>query len=476
MLDTITSPYDGSTVGQLDKLDHAGADAAIATAVAAFGAYRDLPRFTRADILERAAQLLKERTETFARLIAQEAGKPLYDARGEVSRSIFNLRNAAAEGRRFSGEEVPLDVDEAVAVYQTVPGDQQRLSGRGGVRRKIGIARRSPSGPVLAITPFNFPLNLVLHKVAPALAVGATVVLKPAPQTPLTSVALAELLRDAGLPEGVLSVVHCDVEVADTMVRDDRFSVVTFTGSVAVGWRIKAAAGRKKVLLELGGNGAVIVHEDGDTARAVDCCVRGGMVFAGQYCIGVQRVLVHESVYDKFLGELLEAVRAVRTGDPLEEATQCGPVIDEGSAKRIESWIEEARAAGAVIEVGGTRSGTVVAPTVLTHTAAGMKVEDEEIFGPVVTVNPYRGIDEAIERVNASRFGLQGAIFTEDLRTALRAGDQVDVGALIVNDSPTFRVDSMPFGGQKESGLGREGTRFAMEELTDIRLLVLDYS
>ncbi|MGW4484440.1 aldehyde dehydrogenase family protein [Amycolatopsis sp. NPDC004368] len=200
------------------------------------------------------------------------------------------------------------------------------------------------------------------------------------------------------------------------------------------------------------------------------------MVFAGQYCIGVQRVLVHESVYDKFLGELLDAVRGVRTGDPLDEATQCGPVIDEGSAKRIESWIEEARAAGAVVEVGGTRAGTVVAPTVLTHTAPGMKVEDEEIFGPVVTVNPYRGIDEAIERVNASRFGLQGAIFTEDLRTALRAGDRVDVGALIVNDSPTFRVDSMPFGGQKESGLGREGTRYAMEELTDVRLLVLDYS
>jgi acyl-CoA reductase-like NAD-dependent aldehyde dehydrogenase len=481
MLDTITSPFDGSTVGTIEKSDRAAALSAIATARRAFPAYRDLPRFVRADILERAAAIVAERREEFAQLIAREAGKPLYDARGEVSRSIFNLRNAAAEGRRFGGEEVPLDVDEAVAVYQTVPGDHANLdrdtSGHvHHIRKKIGLVRRLPSGPVLAITPFNFPLNLVLHKVAPALAVGATVVLKPAPQTPLTSVLLAEVLTEAGLPEGVLTVVHCDVDVADTMVRDERLHIVTFTGSAAVGWHIKNAAGRKKVLLELGGNGAVIVAEDGDVDRAVACSVRGGVVFAGQYCIGVQRILVHQSRYEEFVAKLRAAVAAVTVGDPLQDGVECGPVINAQSADRIEAWIGEAVAAGAVVETGGTREGNIIAPTVLSHTAVGMKVEDEEIFGPVVTVRPYEDFDDAIDQVNSSKYGLQGAVFTQDLRKAIRAGDRIDVGALIVNDSPTFRVDSMPFGGQKQSGLGREGTRWTMEELTDTRLLVMDYS
>jgi len=481
MLDTITSPYDGSTVGTLEKTDLAGAQAVIATAVETFPAYRDLPRFVRADILERAAGIIHERREEFARLIAQEAGKPLYDARGEVSRGVFNLRNAAVEARRFGGEEVPLDVDEAVAVYQTVPGDQAALGADGAghvqqVRKKIGLVRRIPSGPILAITPFNFPLNLVLHKVAPALAVGATVVLKPAPQTPLTSVLLAEVLRDAGLPEGVLTVVHCDVDVADAMVRDERLHIVTFTGSAAVGWHIKNAAGRKKALLELGGNGAVIVDADGDVDRAVSCSVRGGVVFAGQYCIGVQRILVHESRYEEFLGKLREQVGAVVVGDPLQDGVECGPVIDARSADRIEAWIGEAVEAGATVEVGGTREGNIIAPTVLSGVKPGMKVEDEEIFGPVVTIRPFSDFDDAIDQVNASKYGLQGSVFTQDLRKALRAADKVDVGALIVNDSPTFRVDSMPFGGQKQSGLGREGTRWAMEEFTDTRLLVVDYS
>jgi acyl-CoA reductase-like NAD-dependent aldehyde dehydrogenase len=475
MLEDVTSPFDGSVVGQVEKSDAAIAERAIARAVEAFPRYSTLPRFERADILARAAELLHDQRERFAVLIAREAGKPLYDARGEVSRGIFNLRNSAAEARRESGTEIPLDVDAAVATYQTVPTDRA-ASDNAGPRKKVGFVRRYPSGPILAITPFNFPLNLVLHKLAPALAVGATVVLKPAPQTPLTSFALAELLEQAGLPDGVLTVVHCDVDVADSMVRDERFAVVTFTGSAAVGWHIKSVAGRKKVLLELGGNGAVIVNHDGDIERAVGCVIRGGLVFAGQYCIGVQRVLVHSAVYDEFLRVLIEAAEKVRVGDPLEDGVECGPVIDERSAIRIESWVAEAAAAGADVRVGGSRTGTLVQPTVLTSTRPGMKVEDEEIFGPVVTVNSFDELDEAIDRVNASRYGLQGAIFTHDLRAALDAGDRIEVGALIVNDSPTFRVDSMPFGGQKESGLGREGTRYAMDEFTDLRLLVVDYS
>lgn len=474
MLENITSPFDGSVVGQVEKSGPEAAEAAVTAAQRAFPAYSRLPRFERADILERAADLLELQREEFATLIAGEAGKPLYDARGEVSRSVFNLRNAAAEARRFAGEEVPLDMDSAVARYQTVPADQAKGERHG--RKKVGLVRRFASGPILAITPFNFPLNLVLHKVAPALAVGATIVLKPAPQTPLTSFKLAEILQEAGLPEGVLNVVHCDVGVADALARDDRFSVVTFTGSAAVGWHIKSVAGHKKVLLELGGNGAVIVDKDADIDRAVGCCIRGGMVYAGQYCIGVQRVLVHSDVYEEFLFKVSVAARAVVTGDPLDEGVDCGPVIDERSAIRIESWIQEAVGAGARVEAGGRRHGTIVEPTVLVKTDPSMKVEGEEIFGPVITVNPFESMDDAIDRVNASRYGLQCAIFTHDLGTALEAGDRIDAGAVIVNDSSTFRIDNMPFGGQKQSGLGREGTRYAMDEFADSRLLVIDYA
>lgn len=483
---TIRSPYDGRAAGTVQEATWEEADAAIEEAGRAFSSYRTLPRYARADILDRAADVLDRRREELSELIVAEAGKPIYDARGEVSRSIFNLRNSAAEARRFAGEEVPLDVDEGVANYQVVAGDgpPQEARSDGGstgslqanARRRLGIARRVPTGPVLAITPFNFPLNLVLHKVAPALAVGATVVLKPAPQTPLSSLALAEVLAEAGLPAGVLSVVPCSVEVAERMVADPRLSVVTFTGSAAVGWHIKDVAGKKKVLLELGGNGAVIVEADADLAHAADRCVRGGMVYAGQYCIGVQRILVHERVVDDFLAALVERLATCRTGDPSDGATQCGPVIDEASAARIEAWISEATAGGAEVVVGGTRDGTLVQPTVLRHTAPGMKVEDEEVFGPVVTVNPYRDLPEAVARVNASRFGLQAGLFTSDVRRALQAADELDVGTLVVNDAPIFRIDNMPFGGVKDSGLGREGTRYAMEELTDIKLLILNYA
>lgn len=479
----ILSPYDGAVVGVMPVADEQGVEDAIVRAGGAYDVMRRLPRFARADILARAAALLRERRDEFARLIASEAGKPMYDARGEVARSIFNLSNAAAEARRFGGEEVPLDMDAGVFEYQTTDAAGQAVSladmsqdDMARIRRRIGIARRFPIGPILAIAPFNFPLNLLLHKVAPALAVGNSVVVKPAPQTPLTALKLQALLEEAGLPTGAMQVCHCPVPLAERMVRDERFAMVTFTGSAQVGWHIKNIAGRKRVALELGGNGAVIVAEDADLELASSRCVRGGVVYGGQYCIGVQRILVHDSVADAFTRMLVDKVRACRIGNPLEEGVDVGPVIDEGAARRIESWLQEAVAAGARLLTGGARNGAVIEPAVLTDTRADMKVECEEIFGPVLTLNRYHDFDEAVRRCADSRYGLQGGIFTNDVRRAFQAIEEWPVGGLIINDVPIYRIDNMPFGGWKDSGLGREGTRYAMEEMSDIRHLVINYA
>lgn len=482
-LEAIVSPYDGRVVGEMPVSEAADVEAAILRSQQAFAKMRRLPRFIRADILDRAADLLRTNRREFERTIALESGKPLYDARGEVARGIFNLKNAASEARRFGGEEVPLDVDAGVFEYQTTDAhgrsvdlknlDEETLSG---MRRRIGIARRFPIGPILAIAPFNFPLNLVLHKVAPALAVGNTVVLKPAPQTPLTSVLLKRILTEAGLPEGALEICHCSVSLAEAMVRDDRFAMVSFTGSAKVGWHIKEIAGRKKVALELGGNGTVIVAEDADLDLAAQRCVRGGVVYGGQYCIGVQRILVDEKISSAFTSKLVERVKACKVGDPMIDGVDVGPVIDENSAVRIQSWIDEAVSGGARMLAGGARSGAVVLPTVLTDTRPGMKVEDEEVFGPVVTVNSYKTFEEAVRRAADSKYGLQGGMFTNDLRRAFQAIEEWDVGGLMINDVSIYRMDNMPFGGWKDSGSGREGTRFAMDEMSEIKLLVLNYA
>ena len=481
--DIVRCPYDGREVGRMPIADAAATEAAIQRAIAGYHIMRKLPRFVRADILEKTAQILGGRREKLIRLIAEEAGKPLYDARGEVARALFNLRNAASEARNFAGHEIPLDGDGAVFEYQiaTAEGgaldlskaDMELLSS---LRRRVGIARRYPIGPILAVTPFNFPLNLVVHKVAPALAVGNSVVIKPAPQTPLTSLELMKALVEAGLPPEAIGVVHCPVPLAEAMVRDPRFAMVTFTGSAKVGWHIKDIAGKKKVALELGGNGAVVIAPDADLEFAAARCVRGGVVYGGQYCIGVQRILVHRSCYDAFRTILLRRIAACKVGNPLEEGVDVGPVIDERSAIRIESWMEEAVSAGAKVAVGGKRHGTVVEPTILESTTRDMKVEAEEIFGPVMTLNAIDSIEEGLERANDSRYGLQGGFFTTDIRMAMRALEDWDVGALMINDVPIYRIDNMPFGGWKESGFGREGTKFAMEEMSDIKLLVVNYS
>lgn len=481
--ESIRSPYDGSVVGEMPVSGADDIERSIERAGKAFHVMRKLPRFVRADILARASELIRSRRDEFALLIAAEAGKPLYDARGEVSRAIFNLANAAAECRRFGGEEVPLDMDAGVFEYQTTDAEGRAVSldqldhdALAGIRRRVGIARRYPIGIILAIAPFNFPLNLVLHKVAPALAVGNSVVLKPAPQTPLTSRLLQQVLAEAGLPDGALEVCHCPVPLAEQLVRDERIAMVSFTGSAAVGWHIKSIAGRKKVALELGGNGAVIVAEDADLDYAAARCVRGGVVYGGQYCIGVQRILVQRAVADRFIKTLCERVTACKVGDPMQEGVDVGPVIDEGAAARIQSWVDEAVAQGAKLLCGGRRERAVVQPTVLTDTRVGMKVEDEEIFGPVLTVNVYDDFDEAVARCADSKYGLQGGLFTQDLRRAFRAIEDWEVGGLMVNDVPIYRIDNMPFGGWKASGLGREGTRYAMEDMSDIRHLVINYA
>jgi acyl-CoA reductase-like NAD-dependent aldehyde dehydrogenase len=481
--DAIRCPYDGHIVGHMPVSGEAEVEATIAASLKAFEVMKRLPRFVRADILERTAELIEQRRDEFVRLIAAEAGKPLYDARGEVSRSLFNLRNAAREARAFAGHEVPLDVDGGVFEYQTAapdgaalgPGDADfEVLARLG--RRFGIARRFPIGPVLAITPFNFPLNLVLHKVAPAIAVGNSVILKPAPQTPLTSRLLDVVMREAGLPEGALGVVHCEVALAERLVQDDRIAMVSFTGSAAVGWHIKNIAGKKKVALELGGNGAVVVARDADVAFAAARCVRGGVVYGGQYCIGVQRIYVHEDVYERFQEELLKRVAACKVGNPLEEGIDVGPVIDERSAERIDSWVKSAVGSGARILAGGHRRGAVVEPTVLTDTSADMKIECEEVFGPVMTLTKVASTEQGIRLAAASRYGLQGGLFTNDLRAAFQALESWDVGGLMINDVPIYRIDNMPFGGWRDSGFGREGTRYAMESMTDIKFLVVNYA
>ena len=367
---------------------------------------------------------------------------------------------------------IKMDKDERLEEVW-VPGEVLPLvlvpAGEG----RWGITRRFPLAPISAITPFNFPVLLAAHKIAPAIACGATMVLKPPPQDPLSTLAMAEVLQTAGYPPGALSVVPCSVDDAAALLDDPRVRMVTFTGSARVGWMIRERAARKKVALELGGNAAILIEPDADLDLAAARCTLGGYSYAGQSCISVQRILVHEDVYDAFVQRFVARVAALRTGDPLDEATDVGPLIDEANAVRAQSWIEEAVRAGAVLGTGGGRRGPVLEPTVLLETTSAMRVNCEEVFAPVTTVRRYRDFDEALEELNASAYGLQAGLFTHDLRRIRRAFEEAEVGGLIVNDISGFRVDHMPYGGVKESGQGREGVRYAIEEMTDMRLLVL---
>lgn len=384
-----------------------------------------------------------------------EAGKPLSDARREVGRAIQTFSIAAEEAKRIGGEVVPLDWSP-------------------GMESHWGVTRRFPIGPILGITPFNFPLNLVAHKVAPALAAGNSILIKPAPQTPLTALLLGELLMEAGVPPGGLNVLPCNNTVAEQLVVEPRFKLLSFTGSAPVGWMLKAKCGKKKVVLELGGNAAVIVEPDADLDYAAQRCVTGGFTYAGQTCISVQRIFIHESVAAAFTENLVGLVRRLETGDPGNERTVVGPLIDSGAAERIEGWIGEAVTQGAQLLSGGTRAGSVLQPTVLSEVTATMKVSCREVFGPLVTVTPYREFDAVLRSVNESDYGLQAGIFTQNVGRIFRAFEQLDVGAVLANEIPTFRADHMPYGGVKDSGIGREGVRYAIEDMTEPKLLVMN--
>ena len=452
----VVNPYDGSVIATTFLAGEAERERATEAAVAAAPAMRGLAAYERAGILARAGEELARRREEIGRTIAGEVGKAIRDALAEADRGVQTFQAAAAEARRIAGEEVPIDLAP---------------HGKG----RIAFTRRFPIGPVAAISPFNFPFNLAAHKLAPAVAAGNPVVLKPASKTPLSALILAEALDRAGLPKGALSVLPMSREVGDRMVTDDRFRLLTFTGSSTVGWGMKARAGRKRVLLELGGNAGVIVDETADLEQAAARVAAGGFALAGQSCISVQRVYVHRRLYDRFASLIVDAVEALKVGDPLDPATDVGPMIDEGEAARIDAWVLEAVRGGARVLAGGKRLGAALyAPTVLADVPPDAKVCAEEVFAPLVGLFPFDDFDRAIEEVNRSPYGLQAGVFTNDLRHALAAFDRLEVGGVMLNDVSSWRMDAMPYGGVKHSGLGREGPRYAIEEMTETKIVVFN--
>jgi acyl-CoA reductase-like NAD-dependent aldehyde dehydrogenase len=449
----VRSPYDGDLVGRVAKGGAEEARRAIDAAERAM--LEPIPAHERAEILERVAAQLDERADEVARTISAEAGKPLKAARVEASRAVSTYTMAAVEARKLVGQVIPMDASPA------------------GVG-KIALTIRQPIGVVGAISPFNFPLNLVAHKIAPALAAGCAVVLKPASQTPLSALLLAELASDAGLSAGWLNVV-CGpaADIGDVVVGDPRVKLITFTGSAPVGWKLRERAARKRVNLELGNATPVIIAADADLDDATTRLAANAFSFAGQSCISVQRIYIERSVYDAFLERFLPRVEALKVGNPAEEDTDVGPLISSSDRDRVLDWIDEARSQGAEVLTGGTLDGDLLRPTVLANAPRDAKVSCEEVFGPLCTVTPYETIDEALELANATRFGLQAGIFTRDVTQALRAAHELDFGGVTVNEAPTFRADQMPYGGVKDSGNTREGPAYAVREMTEERLVVL---
>ncbi|MFN2587843.1 MAG: aldehyde dehydrogenase family protein [Actinomycetota bacterium] len=450
----VRSPYDGATVASVATPGAGDVEDAVAAASAAFDETRVLPLHRRAEALAHISGRLAERADEVAELIAREGGKPLKWAKVEAARAVSTFRWAAEECRRDRGELMRFDSEAALG-------------------SRAGVIRRFPLGPVLAITPFNFPVNLVAHKMAPALAVGAPIVVKPATKTPLGALLLGELFCETDLPPGMLSVLPIGGSEAGELAKDRRFAKLSFTGSSEVGWNLKSADVRKVVTLELGGNAGVIVHSDADLDRAAERIAFGGYYQAGQSCISVQRVMVHESVAGDFTELLVRAVSKLKTGDPLDPETEVGPLIDHDALERVTAWVDEAVQAGAEVLVGGKREDPFYAPTVLARTRPDMKVRCEEVFGPVTTVSTYGDFEEAIAEVNESKYGLQAGVFTSDVGRLFLAFREIRVGGVVANDVSAFRADQMPYGGTKDSGSGREGLRWAMQEMTEPRVLVL---
>ncbi len=454
--ENVINPFNNKVLGQMPVADSVLIDKAIETAFDAQKRIADMPAYKRAEILEKTSSLLLRDKEKMAERIILESGKTRQWAEGEVKRAVENLKFAAEEAKQIHGETVPMDASA-------------------GSENRMGFWIRVPVGVVGAIPPFNFPLNLVVHKVAPAIAAGNTVILKPASATPGPSQILIELLLEAGLPSEAINLVYGGgATVGEQIVKDERLAKITFTGSPAVGKRIEKISGLKKITLELGSNSAVVVDSSSDIDLAVSRCIIGGFSYVGQVCISVQRIYVETSILNSFIEKFVAETAKLNVGDPLEAATDIGPMITEREAIRVEEWLSEAVRAGAKILTGGKRTGSIMEPTVLTNVTPEMKVVANEVFGPVVSIIPFDDFSRALEMVNNSRFGLQAGIFTRDISRAFEAVKKLNVGGVIINDVPTYRVDHMPYGGNKESGLGREGAKFAIEEMTNIKMVVFN--
>ncbi len=452
----VKSPFDESVVAEIGVPTDADVEEATTTAVETFKGSRHLPLHARSEALDHISKRLAETLEENAELIAREGGKPLKWARVEATRAVSTFRWASEVIRHGDDELMRLDTEASLG-------------------SRVGLLRRFPLGPVLGITPFNFPLNLVAHKVAPAIAVGAPIVVKPASATPMGALRLAELFAETDLPKGMYQVLPVRSSVADKMARDERYKKISFTGSAEIGWYLKGLDPKKRVTLELGGNAGVIVHSDADLDLAAARIAFGGYYQAGQSCISVQRVLVASEVYDDFAVRLTKQIENLKTGDPMDPTVDVGPVIDKGNVNRIAEWVDEAVAQGAEVLCGGRAEGPFYYPTLLAQTKPEMKVRCEEIFGPVATITPYETFEDALDEVNNSKFGLQAGVFTNDINRAFQAHRTLEVGGVIINDQSAFRADQMPYGGSKDSGFGREGLRFAMEEMTEPRIMVLSH-
>lgn len=450
----VADKYDGRLIGHVSLANAEDIEAAISAAWHARRSMRDLAGHARRDILARIVEGLSARGDEFARLLTAETGKCIREARGEVARAMDTFRLASEEATRIGGECFPLDINPRAAGLQCIVG-------------------RFPAGVCTFITPFNFPLNLAAHKIAPAIAAGCPWILKPSPNTPLTSIALGELLAESGLPEGAYSILVCETDLAGPLIEDERISVLSFTGSTRVGWELRRRAGRKRTLLELGGNAACIVDRGVDLDRVVERLTFGAFYQAGQSCISVQRVLAHRDIIDALRVRLIASADELRSGNPRDEATTIGPLISEREAERVETWISAAVTAGARVLCGGRRRGSFVEATWVEDVPPGQSLDCEEVFGPVASLRAFDDFDEALRAVNASRYGLQAGVFTDDLNRALHAFRELEVGGVIINDVPSTRVDSMPYGGVKDSGVGREGVRYMLEELTERKTLVL---
>ncbi len=452
---TVLSPWSGEAVGEVCLAGESEWEAAITAAQEAAGTLRAMTSRERREMLTALVAGVERRREELAQTILAEGGKPIIYSRGEMARGVTTLTLAAEEAGRVGGESIPLDLAR-------------------GAEGRWGITRRFPLGPVLGITPFNFPFNLVAHKVGPALAAGNPIIVKPPSKTPLTALKLAEMYQEAGLPQGGLQVLPSNSELAEKAAGDDRLKALSFTGSAAVGWRLKGLAGKKRVILELGGNAACIVDAGANLEWAAHRCAIGSYAHAGQVCIAVQRILVHHEIYDSFKEIFLETIiREIVAGDPAREETVIGPFVDAGAAARVRQWLKEALDGGARLAAGNPGSGNLMPAVVLEDVTPEMKVWRREIFGPVATLTPFTDFTQALEMANDTDYGLQAGVFTRDLGHAWQAFETLEVGGVMVNDAPIFRQDHMPYGGVKDSGLGREGVRYAMEELTEVRLLAL---